>query len=129
MGVLSDIAHLFGGDVGVTPSGDLAVVSGSARTTQRVIRRLLSTPTVIGNSAYPWEPPYGAGLAALIGGNPTAQQIQANVSAQMRQEASVAPLPAPVTTVTPIAGGGDTIDIVYTDLSGTPQNFSFNLTP
>jgi hypothetical protein len=127
MGVLSDFSHLFGNDLAVTPTGDIALVSQAQLTIQRVVRRLCTPSTTIGNSAYPWEPSYGAGLPQKIGSTFTPSEIQAIVLGQILQEASVAPSPAPTVTVTPIASGGATIDIFCFDRSGTPQNFSFDL--
>lgn len=127
MADLADIDHLYGQDVAVTPSGDIAVVTNRQRTIQRVIRRLLSTKTGVANSAYPCEPDYGAGLAAKIGQTFTVSEIQALVLGQLLQEPSVAPSPAPRIAVTPIVTGGATIDIFCFDRSGTPQNFSFGV--
>lgn len=129
MAEASDISHLFGSDVGVTPTGDIALVTGSTRTRQRIIRRLCTPSTTIGNSAYPWEPPYGCGLPAKIGDTLDDRAVQSDVLGQVLQEASVAPLPTPQVTATPIPGGGATIDILYSDQSGTPDGLNFDLTP
>lgn len=129
MADLADIDHLYGNDVGVSPTGDLAMVTNNTRTQQRVIRRLITTPTVIGNSAYPWEPPYGCGLAAKIGAvNWSDDGIQADVLSQLGQEQSILPTPQPTVDVTPFANGsGAEIDIFAWDATGEPLDFSFNV--
>jgi hypothetical protein len=123
-----DIDHLWGNDIGVTPSGDINLVSGSYRTIERVIRRLMTTPTTQQGSAYPWQPTYGVGLGARVGGVLDIRGLQADVMSQILMEPSVSRTPLPVITVNQItATGVTTIGIVYTDNSGTQQNFSFNL--
>jgi hypothetical protein len=122
MAALFDISHLYGEDLGTTPSGDIAVVSNHDRTVQRVIRRLLT-------SGYVWEQGYGAGLLKMIGEEETDPgRVQAIVLSQLLIEPTVARTPLPTVTVTEAQGTGvTTITIVYTDLSGTPQSFAFDL--
>jgi hypothetical protein len=127
MAALSDIDHLFGTDPGETPTGDLNLVSGAARTLQRVIRRLMTAPTTSRGSAYPWHPGYGVGLPQTIGNAVDARSIQALVMSQILAEPSVARVPLPSVSVTMLATGVTTIDIAYADTSGTPQQFSFNV--
>lgn len=129
MADLCDIDHIFGQDIAVTPTGDIAVVSKADRTIQRVIRRLLTPSTTPLVSAYPWEPTYGAGLAAKIGETLDVRAIRGIVLSQMLMEPSVKKIPAPTVTVTPLNVNGATIDVNYTDQSGTPQNFGFDLNP
>ena len=124
---LSDVDHLFGGDIGTTPTGDINLVSGAARALERIIRRLLTPPTTLASSAYPWHPTYGVGLGQKIGNPTDARSIQAIVLSQVLAEPSVARQPLPQVSVTMLATGVTTIDIAYTDTSGTPQGFSFNL--
>lgn len=129
MADLCDIDHMFGEDVGITATGDIAVVAKADRTIQRVIRRLLTPQTTPKSSAYPWQPEYGAGLAAKIGETLEPRAIRAIVLSQMLLEPSVAKIPAPAVIVTPIETTGATIDVTYTDQSGTPQSFGFDLNP
>ena len=129
MADLCDIDHVFGQDIGETATGDIAVVSKADRTIQRIIRRLLTPQTDQTSSAYPWEPTYGAGLSAKIGEAIDIRAIQGIVLSQMLAEPSVARTPAPKVTVTPLDVTGATIDVSYTDQSGTPQNFGFDLNP
>lgn len=129
MADLSDLAHAYGEDLGVTPSGDIALAAKSDRTIQRIIRRLMTAPTDARGSAYPWQPDFGVGLGARVGEALDIRAIQGDVRSQMLLEATVAKNPAPIVTVAPIAAGGASISISYTDTSGVPQAFSFDLTP
>ena len=126
---LADISHVYGNDVTQTPSGDIATVITNPRTVQRVIRRLLTTPTVPGNSAYPWQTIYGCGLAAKIGSvGWSDSEIEALVRSQMLQEQSIAPTPQPTVDVEPFANGnGASININAWDRSGQPLPFSFDV--
>lgn len=128
MADLADLAHAYGEDLGVTPSGDIALAVKSDRTIQRIIRRLMTVPTDANGSAYPWEPDYGVGLGARIGETLDIRGITSDVRSQMLLEPTVAKSPAPVITVTEIDTGA-TITVSYTDISGVPQSFSFDLTP
>jgi hypothetical protein len=128
MAIASDVAHLYGGDIGVTPTGDIAMVSGSDRTTQRVIRKLITAATTLTQSDYPWQPLYGAGLGQKVGlAGTDPRTIQALVKSQLLQEQSVVSVPTPTVTVTQVADGIFEIDCSYTDQSGLVQSFSFDL--
>lgn len=128
MADLADCDHFYGGDLGVTASGDIALVTKSQRTIQRIIRRLLTSPTDAQGSAYPWQPKYGVGLGAKIGEPLNIRDLQGKVRSQMMLEPSVQKVPAPVVTVTPIDLGA-AITVSYTDLSGVPKSFNFDLVP
>ena len=128
MADLSDVDHYYGGDIGTSPSGDIALVTKRQRTIQRIIRRVMTQKANSQGAPYPWETDYGLGLGARIGEALDARGIAADFRSQMLLEATVAKTPAPVITVTEIPTGA-TIDVSYTDISGVPQNFSFNLTP
>jgi hypothetical protein len=121
-----DIDHIYGNDLGVTPTGDIATVVCGQRTVQRVIRRLMTPATDTLQSAYPWEPPYGAGLPGRIGKTFNAMQIQAVVLSQLLSDSSVAPDPPPTVVVSLISNGVATIDLTYTDSDGEQQTASFN---
>jgi hypothetical protein len=122
MADLCDIDHLYGEDLGTTPSGDIAVVSNHNRTVQRVIRRLLT-------AGYIWVQGYGAGLLQKIGEEELdPNQVQAIVLSQLLVEPTVSRKPLPTVTVTTAQGTGvTTLNVRYTDLSGTPQSFGFDL--
>ena len=73
-----------------SPTGDIAVVSGSMLGQQRVLRRLMTNP-----GDYIWQTDYGAGLAAFIGQPANAAQIRAVIRSQIFKEAAVARTPEP----------------------------------
>ena len=127
MGLLNDIDHYWGNDINVSPAGDLGVVSGVTRGQQRILRRLLTNPgDAFGPPDYPAHPDYGAGLPRQVGTTDLAG-IKALIRGQMLLEDSVARLPEPVITVTPITSGVS-VAIRYTDAeSRTPATLSFNV--
>jgi len=120
-----DISHLYGNDIAVSSTGDLAVAVGSTRTIQRIIRRLCTPATSSEQSAYPWEPAYGAGLPARIGKTMDPQLIQSIVLSQLLAEPTVSPVPAPTVDVVLVNAGAATISIKYTDTNGNPQGATF----
>jgi hypothetical protein len=126
MADLADFDHFYGGDLAVTASGDIAVATKQQRTIQRIIRRLLTSKTTSSSSAYPWQPKYGVGLGERVGEALDIRAIRGDVRAQMRLESSVQQVPAPKVTVTPIQDGA-AITVDYTDMSGLPQTFNFDL--
>jgi hypothetical protein len=126
MSNLCDLDHLFGSDLNVTAAGDIAVVSNHNLTVERVIRRLMTAQTSLAGSAYPWQPTYGAGLPQKIGNAINQKEVQAIVLSQLLQESSVSPTPLPTVGVTVTPGTGVVVlNVMYTDLSGTPQSFGF----
>jgi hypothetical protein len=131
MGDLADIQHIFGDDVGVSSTGDLATVTQDQRAQLRIIRRLLTPQTTLTQSAYPWQPEYGAGLGEKVGQKLDVRALQAIVLGQMMLEPSISRTPLPTVTVSAVAQteqlGGVTIDISYTTMTGILQNFSFNM--
>ncbi len=120
---MTDLSHTIGGDLSLSPSGDLAVVTGAAEGRQRVLRRIL---TLAGN--YIWNLGYGGSAPELVGSLATPKQVEALMRAQMLKEASVAQSPPPVVKVSTIAHGL-TVSIQYTD-SGTsdPILLGFSVT-
>lgn len=97
---MPDIANLWGSDLALTPSGDLALSDGDDLTRERLIRRLMTAVR-----GYIWHVTYGAGVPQRIGDTLDANVITGVVSAQVRKEATVATQPAPVITVMPILNG------------------------
>lgn len=71
---MADIAHQWGFDLKLGPTGDLAVATGSILCQQRVLRRLLTNLL-----DYIWHPSYGAGLAGFIGRPANTSQIRAAI--------------------------------------------------
>ena len=100
MSALNDISHNYGGDLGTSPAGDLAAVSGATKSQQRVLRRLFTA-----KGSYQSHPEYGGSLGSYVGALADLSAIKAAVLTQMLLEASVARTPAPTVTVTPIAQG------------------------
>ena len=107
---MADVAHVIGQDLQLGPTGDLAVVDGSAETQQRVLHRLLTSA-----GTYIWQLSYGAGLPALVGSVASLQQIAAIIRAQMAYEPSVALSPEPQVTLTNVVLTEVSATITYTD--------------
>ena len=113
MGTLNDVAHFWGGDIGVSATGDLQLVSGHSRSQQRILRRLNTN-----RGSYIGQNSYGASLPQFIGQNADAAEIAAVTQSQMLLEDSVSPSPPPVVTVNQSPNGlQDAISetINYTD--------------
>ncbi len=121
-----DIAHLWGSDLSLTPTGDLAHASAAQRSQQRVLRRLLTSP-----GDYLWQPEYGAGLARFVGQPGNETQIRAVIRGQIFKEAAVARQPEPVIDVafSPAGAIGNVyVQIRYVDApSGESQLLSFTV--
>jgi hypothetical protein len=129
-----DLNHYVGGDLVLSDTGDLALVTGTVMGQQRVLRRLLTNPAeqdVAGNVTstgdYLWHQDYGAGAGKLVGQNANVAEVTALVRGQMLLEAAVAHIPEPVISVAPIDQGVG-VNVQYTDAaSGTPQFLSFDV--
>ncbi len=107
---MADAALVFGGDLTIGVSGDLALASGEGLTQQRVLRRLLTNP-----GDYIWQLSYGAGLGQFVGVAGGAGAIAAVARAQMLAEARVAPSPLSQITVDQSNPAGLTLSITYQD--------------
>lgn len=124
---MSDVGHIFGNDLQVGASGDLAAVRGTEFSTQRVLRRLL-TPV----GGYIFHPEYGAGLPQDIG-EPLTEikltEIRAKILSNILLETSVAQNPPPQITLRPIPNGlFCQIDYIVSD-TRQPASVSFSLEP
>ena len=118
---MADIAHVWGQDLQIGPTGDLALVSDDSETQQRILHRLL---TNLGD--YIWQLSYGAGLPAMVGQVANGPAIGALIREQMALEASVAAAPEPIITATAAGDGTVTVTIQYADAaSGASQVLSF----
>ena len=95
-----DVEQMWGADLTLTPSGDLALVDGDDLTRERLLRRLLTAV-----QGYLWHQTYGAGVPQRIGDTLDANLIMGVVSEQVRKEATVATSPAPKITVQSILNG------------------------
>ena len=107
---MSDLHHAWAGDLSAGPTGDLAIVTGPALGTQRVLRRLLTNP-----GDYIWQPGYGAGLARFVGQPADPAAIRALIREQMLREPAVAPMPEPVIDVQSDPGGTLSVQVRYAD--------------
>jgi hypothetical protein len=118
----NDLDHDFGGDLALSPTGDLATVSGTVLGQQRVLRRLLTNA-----GDYIWQLDYGAGLPATIGTPVAAAAIEGLVRSQIFLEAAVARSPAPVIAVQ-ASGGLVSLGIRYADAeTNTTQTLGVSL--
>jgi hypothetical protein len=106
---MPDIAHIWGGDLSLNPTGDLLSVSGPEAGRQRIIRRLFSNQ---GDLLF--HPEYGAGLPRRVGDNRDEAALRAVVLRQIFAEAAVARSPEPQVTATPIPNGV-VLRILYAD--------------
>jgi hypothetical protein len=123
---MADLYHQYGSDLAVGPTGDLAAVSGTMFGQQRVLRRLLTSP-----SDYIWNLTYGAGLASFIGQPVNALQICALIRSQIFKESAVARTPEPIidVQVSPEGPPGAVyVNIRYVDApTGQTQVLSFSV--
>lgn len=120
---MSDLTHVFGGDLAVAAHGDLASVAGTTLGQQRVLRRLLTNA-----GDYIWHTDYGAGLPAMIGTPVNAAAIAGLVRSQIFLENTVARIPAPAITVE-AESSIISLSITYSDAAdATPQAVGVTLT-
>lgn len=110
---MADLSLTYGGDLGFSASGDLALATRDTLTRQRVLRRLLTTP-----GDYLWSLSYGAGLGQYVGAAGGQTLVGSVATAQMRLESRVAAQPAPTVDVTTNPGSGLVLTIRYADASG-----------
>lgn len=129
--MINDIFHWFGTDLQSGNTGDLALVQGTIRGEQRVLRRLLTNPAAPNAPAdYPWHPDYGGGLPRFIGQGLDIAKITAVIRSQLALEPSVAKTPPPQITVKALPNDptGFSVAIAYNDaVSNSPVVLSFNV--
>jgi hypothetical protein len=117
---MSDLFHIFGQDLQLSPSGGLLMADGQTLDTQRVIRRLLTNPA----DEY-FNVAYGAGLGQFIGQPVNEAQIAAVTRTNMYREASVQHTPPPTIQIAQFPNNVVELDVIYTDASG--QRVTLNL--
>ena len=105
-----DLAHQFGSDLSVGPTGDVATVSGSTLGQQRVLRRLLTNA-----GDYIWQLGYGAGIAQFVGQPADAMRIRAVIRSQIFKETAVARTPEPTIDVASDGAGTVSVQVSYAD--------------
>lgn len=118
--MILDIGHEWGGDLNVSPSGDLAVTVGPPVVKQRILRRLLTNP-----GTYIWNLGYGAGLPGFIGTTSARGQIEAVVRSQIMLETAIARVPGVEIKVSDLNGsdlGAFEVGIQYRDAPNGQQN-------
>jgi hypothetical protein len=123
MSVPSDLDLTWGGDLGLSAQGDLALASGSRLSTERVLRRLLTNP-----GDYIWQTSYGAGLARFVGRPAQPAQIAALIQSQLRAEASVARTPPPSVSVSEAGVSSFAVTLTYTEASPAPTELTLSFT-
>ena len=117
-----DIGHTWGGDLGLSGTGDLLRVNLVERSKERVLRRLLTNP-----GDYTSHPDYGAGLPQMVGLAVDPTKTAALITGQMLREASVVQSPAPTVQVGLITNG-IAVSIRYLVAPDrTPAVLSFNV--
>lgn len=121
---MQDASLLWGQDLTVSATGDLALATGTELGQQRVLRRLLTNP-----GDYIWQPDYGAGLGQFVGRTVNVSMIQAVIRSQILLESTVAQTPEPVIAVADSTDGGVYVDVRYVDAdTGSTQILSFSVT-
>ncbi len=132
---MQDLYHFWGGDLAVSANGDLLVTDPTTTGEQRVLRRLLTNPTLNdangqpqASADYTFAPSYGAGLPRAVGMPVNIAASTALIASQMAQEAAVSQTPAPVIQITPIQSGVNAF-IMYNDAaSKLPVVLNFDVT-
>jgi hypothetical protein len=128
---VADLFHFWGGDLALSPTGDLATASGAMRGEQRIIRRLCTNgQDAIGQKVgeYLFHPDYGAGLPRYVGQPGVAARAEGVSREQMLNEEAVVQSPPPAVTATQDQLGTLTMTISYTDApSKTPRTLSFDV--
>lgn len=107
---MSALSHTIGGDLDLSGTGGLAVVTGSDKTQQALLRRLCTNA-----GAYIWQLDYGAGLPARVGSVMDETSIRALVLEQMQDEAGVDQTQSITVTITSPKTGAYLLAISYTD--------------
>jgi phage baseplate assembly protein W len=117
---MADLSLAFGGDLVLSPTGDLGVSDGALLTQERILRRLLTNP-----GSYIWQLSYGAGLAQFVGQSGAPAVIQTVARSQILAETAVLSNPPPV--VTTVASGDGTVSLTvrFTD-AATQQTSSLS---
>jgi hypothetical protein len=118
---MADISHVFGSDLGLSSTGDLATVDTPTLGQQRVLRRLLTN-----SGDYIWQLPYGAGLAQFVGQPAIPDVITAVIRTQMALESAVSVTPEPTINVTVNPDSSVFVSIQYVDATTQQtQNVKF----
>jgi len=122
---MNDILLEWGGDLAVGSAGDLALVTGTDMTNQRVCRRLLTNA-----GDYIWQREYGGGLGQFVGNPTKPADIEAVIRSQLRLESAVSATPSPQVNVriADPANGVVIANITYVD-APTGTTSQLNISP
>ena len=121
---MTDIAHNFGNDLAIGPTGDLAVATGNFEVQQRILRALMTNP-----GDYIWQLGFGAGLPAMVGQVTKPLRIAAIIKAQLLLDPGVAHTPPPQVTVQANTDGTTLARITYSDAAtGATQTLTAPVT-
>jgi hypothetical protein len=121
--MVNDASLVWGGDIIVGATGDIAMASGSGLGQQRVLRRLLTN-----TDQYVWHPTYGAGLGQFVGTTLDERKIIGMIKSQIFAESAVASQPDPTVTAQISSNGSVYVGISYVDaLSGGTQSLTFTV--
>lgn len=131
---MTDLYHLWGQDLNVSPSGDLMTANASDTTKQQILRALLTNAALsdasgnpIASADYSDHPAYGASLPRRIGGTMNIRAIRAVVRSVVFGFPQVARSPAPSIDIAPFADGVS-INISYLNLvTGETETLFFDL--
>lgn len=120
---MPDANLLWGGDLSLSPTGDIALAEDAELGQQRVLRRLLTNA-----KDYTWQPGYGAGCGQFVGATADQRAIEGAIRSQIAAETSVSPVPDPQITVDVVAQNSVCVTIAYTDTaSATTQALTFSM--
>jgi len=120
--LLNDVNHWVGGDIMVSPTGDLGLASADLRTQQRIVRRLVTNP-----GDYIFHTDYGAGLPQKIGETLDVPALRGLIRSQILQEAGVVQDPEPQVDVAAITGGVSVRILYSSAVTREPVSLQFNV--
>ena len=131
---MTDLFHIYGGDLAVSAAGDLALATADESGQQRLYRRLGTNPAlldsagnVVATGDYLAHQDYGAGVGRRVGAPVDVAGTTQTIEAQVRMESAVAKSPPPQVTVTPMQDALSA-QIQYTDAETlTTQVIAFDI--
>lgn len=93
----SDLAHWWGGDLSLSPTGDILTVENLDKDNQRIVRRICTNGKTSGAllGEYVFHPEYGGSAPWYIGRAKDGLMLQGIIRSQMYEEASVSHNPEP----------------------------------
>ena len=112
-----DLDHWWGGDLSLTPSGDLALSNGLDMDNQHIFRRVCTNGRLSGAKIgeYIFIPDYGGSAPWYVGQTVDEMTIASVIRAQMFMEASVSHSPEPTIDVNLNPDGTFVARISYID--------------